>query len=247
MKVFLLLTIFSLVPLCPTSYTPKIWYGRVFDLAYFYSLPQDDSEMFAIEPSYFVQLTADFNTTFYRAKYMGVEGFVKKKDVQVTSSNIKKPFLNDIFFRVYLSQSQTIYSSPTSNSSVIKEIPLYTKNVCFIGKINGQTLISERSNEWYYCSYTLDKTYYGYVYSEGIDQMTKINKNVEECDYVEYADFSTPTNQLSVVPQDSQSYNLVVIFVILAVGVFVILALKGKSIIENKGKKNKEVTNFLEN
>lgn len=246
MKVFLLLTIFSIVPICPTNYTPTIWYGRVFDSnVYFYSLPQDNSEQFIIEPSYFVQLTADFNSTFYKAKYMNIEGFVKKKDVQVTSNKIAKPFLENVYFRVYLSQSQTMYSSPNTHSNIIKEIPLYTKNVCYLGSIIGETVIKERSNEWYYCKYTLDKTYYGYVYSEGIDQMSKINKNTEECEYVEYADFSIQNNQLTVIPQDSNSYNLVVIFVILAVGVFVIMIIKGKSILENK--KNKEVTNFLEN
>ena len=247
MKVFLLFTILSILPVNSTNYTPKTWYGRVFESAYFYSLPQDDSQMFVIEPSYFVQLTADYNHTFYRAKYLGINGFVKKIDVQVTSNKISKPFLDDIYFRVYLSHSQTMYSAPDSSSEVIKEIPLYTKNVCFIGRIAGQTLIKERSNEWYYCKFSLDKTYYGYIYSEGVDQMTKINKNLEECEYVEYADFSIPNTQLSVVPQDSQSYNFVVLFVIMAVGIFVVLIIKGKSILEGKSKKNKEVTNFLEN
>lgn len=247
MKVFLLFAMLSILPINTTSHAPKTWYGRVFETAYFYSLPQDDSKMFVVETSYFVQLTGDYNHTFYSAKYMGINGFVKKIDVQVTSSNISKPFLEDIYFRVYLSQSQTMYSAPNSASEIIKEIPIYAKNVNFIGRIDGQTLIKERSNEWYYCKFSLDKTYYGYVYSEGIDQMTKINKNVEECEYVEYADFSTPSTQLSVVPQDSQSYNFVVIFVIVAVGIFVVLIIKGKTILEGKGKKNKEVTNFLEN
>lgn len=249
MKAIMLLSIISILPLNTVS-KQSVWYGRVFESGiYFYSSPQDneESKMFLIEPSYFVELTQEFNSVFYSAQYMGISGFVKKKDVQATSSNIKKPFLDYVCFRVYLTESQTMYSNPSSNSEVIKQIPIYTKTVKYIGKINGQTLISERTNEWYFCSYTSDKTYYGYVYSEGIDQISNIYKNTEECEYVEFPDFSAHITNLTILPQDSNNYNAIVLLVCLAMGIFVLLIAKSGSILRSKKQKNKEVTNFLDN
>lgn len=248
MKTFLLCTLIAITPISTTPKTP-IWYGRVFDTyVYFYSTPQDDErfQMFIIEPSYFVQLTQEFNSTFYSAKYRNITGYVKKKDVQATSSSIKNPYLDNIYFRVYLRESQTLYTKPSSQSDVIKEIPLYTKNVEYIGKIQGETMIKERTSDWYYCKYTLDKTYYGYIYAEGVDQMSTIYKNNEECDYVEIPDFSTPTNNLSIVTTDSNGYNKLVVFVSIFVLIFVFLAIKSSSILHSKKQKNKEVTNFLD-
>ncbi len=247
MKAFLLLSIISLIP--TTAATPKTWYGRVFDSnIYFYSSPVDDNEhiMFAIEPSYFVELTADFNSTFYSAKYMGLSGFVKKKDVQPTSDTIKNPYPSQIFFRVYLPISQVMYSAPSTSADIVVQIPIYTKTLNYIGSSFGEVAIVERSNKWYFCKYTLDKEYFGYIYSEGVDQLSNIPKNIEECSYVEFADFSAPSTNLSVVSTSSKSFNLIVVLSCLGVGVFIILVAKSGIILHSKQEK-KEVTNFLDN
>lgn len=203
--------------------------------------------MFAIEPSYFVELTADFNSTFYSAKYMGVTGFVKKKDVQPTSDAIKNPYPVHISFRIYLPISQVMYSAPTTSADIVVEIPIYTKTLNYIGSSFGEVAIVERSAEWYFCKYTLDKDYYGYIYSEGVDQMNSIPKNIEECSYVEFADFSAPSTNLSVVTTSSKSFNLIVVLICLGVGVFILLIAKSGIILRSKQEKNKEVTNFLDN
>lgn len=203
--------------------------------------------MFEIEPSYFVELTAELNSTFYSAKYMNISGFVKKKDVQPTSDKIKNPYLSKIFFRIYLPISQVIYSSPSTTSQVVAQVPIYTKNIQYIGKTRGEIAIAERSADWYFCKYTLDKDYFGYIYSEGVDQMSTIVKNIEECTYVEFADFSTPTTNLSVVSTNSKSFNLIVVFICLGMGAFILLIAKSGIILRSKQEKNKEVTNFLDN
>lgn len=244
-----LLTIFK--PIEPIQVSSSVsWYGRVFEEnVYLYRTPSDklDNVYFIIEPSYFVELLDNANSVFYKAKYMDIVGYIKKNEVQVTDSKPKTPFLDNVKFRIYLDISQSMYDTPNNiNSSFVAQLPIYYKNATYYGKVYGKSLIEDRTNVWYYCKYTTGKTYYGYIYSDGTDQMTNIYKNTEQCNYVEEPNFH-PTPDLSIIEPQSNDYKIVVILICVPVAIFVFMIIKSGFILRlNKKEKVKEVTNFFD-
>ena len=85
--VFICFVLFAFVPL-PTTRAENITYARINNYGvYLYRTPTGsvdfDNLYFAIERTYFVQITANAGEDFYQAKYNGITGYVKKKRGQV--------------------------------------------------------------------------------------------------------------------------------------------------------------------
>ena len=232
------------------------WYARILDKdIYLYRTPIDtieDNVYFIIEPTYFVKLTASYDSIFYKAEYLDISGYVKKTEVQVVQSPPNQPFLENINFRIYGERSQQMRSTPNSNagsSSQVCYLPYLSKDAIYYGKIYGESVIEGRTNIWYFCKYTSSKSYYGYIYSDGCDQLTPYEINDEECVYIDFPDFAkrNETTELSIIDPTSKNYGIIIGLICVPVGIFLIMIIKSQVILRlNKKEKSKEVKMFFD-
>jgi len=168
---FLILSFTFPFYISPVYASNETYYARVnSDDVFLYKSAVDLTEcenvLFILPKTYFVRLTADENSMFYRAEYLGVSGYVKKDSVQVIVGTPTTPYMDNINFRIYAELSRDMRSLPTTNgSNQITYIPLYSRNLTYYGEVVGETLISGRTNKWYYCKYSAGEDFYGYVYS----------------------------------------------------------------------------------
>ncbi len=226
------------------------YYARVmYDQVYLLKNPTEDNSydntIFELPKTYFVELL-DKHGDFYKAKYMDLTGYVKKDGVQAILGTPQTPFLTNISFRVYAELSQNIWSCPTinQNSIIITRIPALTKNITFIGKINGECLIQGRTNLWYYCKYTeYNKDYYGYVYSDFCDEFTPISNNIEEFTYINNPTFE-PHIQETSIPQDSNYIGIIIAILSIPALVFVFMIMKSSKILHQNKVKRKEIVDY---
>ncbi len=226
------------------------YYARVlFEQVYLYKTPIEDNSLsnihFELPKTYFVELIGKENN-FYKAKYLDFYGYVKKDSVQAVANAPINPFLTNINFRVYASLSETMWStaSTQNNSSIITQIPHLTNNLTFIGKINGECLIENRTNIWYFCKYTLDKEYYGYVYSDFCDEMTTISNNIEELEYISNPTFEVVVPPTKTIPQNSNAVGIVIGILSIPVLIFVFMIMKGTRILNSERTHKKEVVDY---
>lgn len=234
--------------------TEKSFYAKVmFEQVFLYKTPELDNSnsnvYFELPKTYFVLLTGNANEDFYSARYLNINGYVKKNSVQATSSTPVKPFLDSVNFRIYAELSRNLMSEPNTTSASSKQIaiiPLYSKNVTFYGKVIGETLIESRTNIWYFCKFSADTDYYGYVYSDFCDQFpADLPENTEEINYIENP-FATaePPEQPKSLPLKSSSTGIIVAILTLPAIAFFFMIIKGKSLITKQSVKDKEITDY---
>lgn len=226
----------------------KTYYARIlFEQVYLYKSPIDnnnyDNVYFELPKTYFVELLSR-HEDFYEARYLNFTGYVKKDSVQAVSSTPQKPFLTNITFRVYAEMSEQLKSSPTEQSSIIVSIPHLTKNITYLGKINGESLIEGRTNLWYYCKYSLDKDYYGYVYSDFCDKMPVIEPNTEEVVFTTNPTFEKPKQTTNTIPVTNNAVGIVIAILSIPALIFVFLLMKGTRILNKEHIKSKEVVDY---
>ena len=240
-----------------TSQASKVqWFARIFDEnIYLYKTPINTIEnnvYFVLQTSYFVELIEEANNAFYKAKYLDVEGYVKRNEVQVVSTPPNTPYADNINFRIYNNSSQimrTIPSATGGSNTQVCFLPLYTQDVQFYGILEGESAVPQRTNIWYYCKYTLDKTYYGYIYSDGCDLLTEIVQNTEECIYIDAPNFNlkNDTEELAVIKKNERNYTLIIVLISIPVGIFLLMLIKSNIILKlNKKEKAKEVKLFFD-
>lgn len=169
------------------------FYAKIQSEAYFYSSPEDDATLFQIPPSYFVLLTADEDSIFYKATYKDISGYVKKEEVTPMSGEPSSPYPN-AKFRTFAKEGLGLYSKPSASSSLISTIPYLYKELDFYGYMTGDIDIPEKSNQWYYCSYMGEQ---GYLYSVFCDKLPVIEENTQIFDIIT-PDFSSIDNQSSL-------------------------------------------------
>ena len=232
------------------------YYARImYDDVYLYNEPIEvDSYanvMFCLPRTYFVELLGEANNDFYKVNYAQFTGYIKKDSVQTIIGTPITPYLDNISFRVYSEQSCTLRSEPTSlggSETQVAYIPLYSRNLTYYGTIKGEMYVDGRTDIWYYCKYTSDKDYYGYIYSEFCDGDDLMNMplNTEEVTYTEAPDFSanTDTNATSLPIEDRTTYIVIAVLTIPAL-IFVFLMIKGGKIFSRETKKqNKEIKDY---
>ena len=226
----------------------QTYFARIlFDQVYLYRSAVDDNSMdniyFELPKTYFVILTGK-QGNFYQVTYQNISGFVKKDSVQTVLGSPTNPFLNNITFRVYAELSEKLYSQPKSSSSLITEIPPLTKNIQYIGKIDGECLIDGRTNVWYYCKYSSTQDHYGYVYSDFCDEMPNIPNNIEEFTYVNNPSFEIENEQINAIPKDSNVVGVIVGILSVPCLIFVFILMKGTRLVPSEKTKRKEVVDY---
>lgn len=243
-----LLIFFSSINLNVSAAENKTYYARIlFDQVYLYKTPNENNEYqniyFELPKTYFVELT-DKENDFYKARYLSFTGYVKKDCVQAVENAPANPFLTNITFRVYAELSQTIREFPQTNSTAIATMPNLTKNISYISKLTGESAIEGRTNVWYFCKYTLDKDYYGYVYSDFCDDMQPIVENTEQVKYISNPTFEVSKQNIKTIPTSSNTVGIIVGILSVPALVFVFLIMKGTRILSNDRFKNKEVIDY---
>ena len=249
----ILVLILFLNATAPTVFADnKSYFAQIlFEQVYIYRTPNDDNSItnifFEIPKTYFVELLDSVNQNFYLAKYLNITGYVKKESVQAVENTPSYPFLNNLNFRVYADLSRNIHSEPNASSktsNIIASVPLYCRNLTYYGKITGETLIEGRTNTWFYCKYTADKDYYGYIYSDFCDELpTPMPTNLEAVTFI-----ANPTFKLDQVEQnnsiDFNSNTTAVIIAIVSIPalIFVFMIIKNKNILNSK--LNKEIKEY---
>lgn len=137
--------------------------------------------IFEIPETYYVKLLENSKNGFYKAQYIDIIGYVMETEIQCVANPPANPFLSTVSFRNYGAQSSELRTEPTrlgGTSTLICELPLYETNFTFYGKISGEEVVPNRSDLWFYCSYTKNnQTKKGYIYSGLIDMMTTYISN----------------------------------------------------------------------
>ncbi len=221
--------------------TTATYFARIMtDNAYLYIKPietnmEDFSNIyFKLPKSYFIKLTDSYNSQFYLAQYLDITGYVKKDDVQSIVETPKMPYLNNISFRVYNEISRDMRKQPSSSGGTenhVAFIQLNSQNLTYYGEITGESLNSYRTNIWYYCKYTADKDYYGYVYSDYCDDgyglPISLPLNTEEVTYTTSPDFHvSEAEEITSLPVESKTTWIVVMVLSVPAIIFLIMILK---------------------
>ena len=220
MLVLILVLLFSqttTLQVCATS--KETHFARImFEQVYLFKTPNEITDSsnihFELPQTYFVELIDSANEKFYKANYLNFTGYVKKDSVQAIAGVPMCPYLENINFRVYAELSRDLRTEPNQsngNSSQVTYIPLLSKNLTYYGKIVGESLIDGRTNIWYYCKYSADKDYYGYVYSDFCDEMSIIKNNIEQVTYIDNPTFAPiKINNNYSIPQNDNRLGIIV-------------------------------------
>lgn len=132
--------------------------------------------IFELPNTYYVKLLEDETDGYYKAQYRNITGFVRASEVQCVDEHPFTIYLENVNFRILASQSAELRSTPSRTlglATLICELPLYETNFTYYGKIHGEEVVSNRSDVWYYVSYTKNGvSQFGYIYSGLTDNFT---------------------------------------------------------------------------
>ena len=148
----------------------------------FYSAPNDTSKLFYIPNSYFVQLLDNAGDHFYSARYSDLYGYVKKSEVTPVLGTPITPYAEKLSFRVISLNGLELRSVPSNSSpfEIIDNVPYLETDLVYYGSIDGDTMVPECTNIWYYCKYlNVTTSKLGYLYSLFCDKLTTIPTNTE--------------------------------------------------------------------
>lgn len=249
MILLILILIFSSNNLVVLAVDNSSCYARImFDQVYLYKTPNDNNDVsniyFELPRTYFVELT-NKHGDFYQANYKNLTGYVKKESVQAVVGTPQNPFLNNITFRVYSDLSCNLKSNPNSQSNQVTKIPVLTKNISYIGKINGDCLIEGRTNTWFYCKYSADKDYYGYVYSDFCDQMpAKIPNNIENMEYTPNPTFEIIPTPIKTIPENNKYVTIIIAVLSIPALIFMFMIMKGTRFFNKENVQGKEIIDY---
>ena len=238
--------------MCVYASTGTTYYARIMqDNSYLYKTNVDVDDFsnvyFILPKTYFVELVDETQNGFYKVNYLTFTGYVKKDCVQAIAGTPFTPFLSNINFRVYSEQSRDLRTEPTTisgSSSQVAYIPLMSRNLTYFGTIIGEELIDGRTNVWYYCKYSAEKDYYGYVYSDFCDELTPIKENTEEVTYITSPNFNPEPEPLTALPLKNKTTGIIVAVLCIPAGIFLFMIFKTKKIITNPKVKTGEVIDY---
>lgn len=188
---------------------------------YFFSAPQksDESVLFVLPSTYFVELLKNANEDFYYARYNDIYGYVLKSDVKPVKNTPMVPFATNVNFRIFVPSGANLRSTPHNNGSLnlVYSIPFLDNNLLYYGVAFGDEAISRKGNVWYYCKYyTGNLTYTGYVYSPLCDELATLPENteiVEFLDNISFEDEVTSTSGDVFKGLSSTTTTIIIIFV----------------------------------
>lgn len=153
------------------SYFAKVMEANVF----FYESADEDTALFKLPQSYFVELY-DREKTFYKAKYLDLDGYVKIGQVTPMEGRPNNPYFNSNL-NVFALKGLSLNEMPSLESREIASLPYDCKDTILYGEIEGNNIPS-KSNKWYYCKYTTTNQR-GYLYSVFTDIVEPLTVNNE--------------------------------------------------------------------
>lgn len=234
-------------------YASQTYYARIMqDNVYLYLSPVDADDytniLFTLPRTYFVQLLDNAGENFFKVKYKDFYGYIKKDKVQAIAGTPQEPYLEDINFRVFAELSRDMRSVPSTKSgtsSQVAYIPNLCRNLTYYGCIVGDSLIDGRTDVWYYCKYSADKDYYGYVYSDFCDEMPKqMPINSENVEYTTAPTFEPETNNQTSLPIQNKTTGIVIAILSIPACLFVYLIMRSSKFSTTKRTKQKEVIDY---
>lgn len=251
----LILFLNATTPVVYAENTTKTYYAQImFEQVYLYKTPTNDNSTlnvyFEIPRTFFVELVDNANETFYFARYSNITGYVKKESVQAVSNTPNSPFLDNLKFRVYADLSRNIQTEPnlsSNTSSLVASVPLYSRNLTFYGKIIGENLIEGRTNIWYYCKYSADADYYGYIYSDFCDELpTTLPINTEEVTYMSNPTFISEKveNENNSISFNSNTTAVIVGIITIPALIFIFMIIKNKNVLGKDKLTSKEIKEY---
>ena len=247
MFILILILILSQSPIPYVSASSSCIYARIMqEDCFLYRSPIDVDDVsniyFELPKTYFVELIDSPNNDFYEAKYMNTIGYIKKDSVQAITGTPINPYLSNVTFRVYATLSQDLRSYPNVDiTNHITTIPLLSKNIVYIGKVEGECLIEGRTNIWYYCRYIGDRTYEGYVYSDFCDEMSSISINTEDVTYTMNPSFSDMSTKTDSHHSNDNLIGIVIGILSIPALILVFMVIKSKQILSHDPNNNEIV------
>lgn len=165
---------------------------------YNYPSISNDNILFYPEITYFVELLEPEQASFYRVKYLDVEGYILASDLVFVSGEPQNPYPQNISIKILSYNGLNLRTSPTASNgpfNIIASLPFLENNIKFIGKTYGEEYAPTMGDIWYYCTYLSNQTQRnGYLYSVYCYPLEEIPKNLETLDIVDKPYFP-PTDQ----------------------------------------------------
>jgi len=252
--IYLILLILLFQPATQSAYASNTqsYYARIMQddvLLYKNALEINDYSniYFTLPRTYFVELVDDCSNGFYKVNYLNFTGYVKKECVQTIVGTPQNAFLSDYNFRVYSEQSRDLRSEPTTesgSSSQVAYIPLLSRNLTYYGYIVGEEVIAGRTNIWYYCKYSAEQDYYGYVYSDFCDELPKIQENTEQVTYTTSPKFNENNEIPTTIPLKDKTTGVIVAILCVPAGIFLFMIFKNKKILNVEKSQSKEIVDY---
>lgn len=201
-----IISIFIALPLSlsqstATAESSPIYAKVSYNNVYLYSLPEnkDENRLFMLPHTYFVKLLASEGEEFYYAQYDDIFGYVKKASVTPMNGTPVSPYATSSF-RVFSLDGIGLYKYPSMQEEKIADIPYLSEELTFYGTMQGEEVIPEKSNQWYFAKYASSGTF-GYVYSVFCDKLPQIEENTETFNVISSPLFTEEkaSNELSPV------------------------------------------------
>lgn len=199
---FLCINIILIQPFCINIFADTN-YARAENTIYLYksATNSDDTSNIhcIIEKGYFVEITESISN-YFSVNYNGINGFVKKNDVEEIINTPQTPYPDNI--KLIIGSDCNLRSSPTIKSesnNIIATLKSGESNLSFIGRIYSEEAIDFGGTTWYLVKY---QNNYGYIYNKYVKSITPIIENTEEVSYKSKlnSDISNPiTNTPSLI------------------------------------------------
>ena len=236
---------------CVYASNTQTYFARIMsDDVYLYKSAYDFDDVsniyFKLPETYFVELVGEENN-FFKVNYLSFCGYVKKEQVQTIVGAPLTPYLENINFRIYSEQSRDLRIEPTLKggaNSQVAYIPLLSRNLTYYGTVVGESLIEGRTNVWFYCKYSADKDYYGYVYSDFCDEITEILPNTEQVSYTTNPNFNPKPTEPKTLPLENKTTGIIIAILSLPAAVFIMLVFKNKILVPKNNIKGKEIIDY---
>lgn len=171
-----------------------------------------------LEPTYFVEISLDFNDSFYKVIYNNTSGYVLKSAIELVNGTPNSPYpkanITSINSKCYLRSSPMVSNN---NSNTIAIIPPNCSKINYIGKMQGNEVVDYKGTLWYYVEYLGE---YGYIYNNYVANISLIPQNLEELEPLSIRD--------EILNPLSNSSCVLIITLILIPTLFIIIMLYKK-------------------
>lgn len=195
MKIYLVVLLI-LMSFCPYTYCNSNYALITDSSAKLYLKPEKDDSIKNIicvmEDTYYVEILHTYDENYYKVNYCGVTGYVLRQTVKRVDGTPKKPYPENVSLKT-IRNNVYLRTTPEKSNNSLTIVPPNCTELKYIGYVYGEQVDDFRENIWYYVKY-LDV--YGYIYSEYVDSISPIPRNIEQLSFLNN-DFDDIVNPLS--------------------------------------------------